>query len=439
MEKHKEERGQMKNNKILKYSAIFIGIFLLILGIGYGFANHYFSKLAIEREKLNNTIIIDPNQKETTTVIETESEPEPEKLGDVKIFIMGTDKGGYLTDSMLIVDADFDSDTVSMFSIPRDYRVTLTPKIQKLIGYYNENIKLTELHSYAKMANYKSPPSITASVTEELVGFKFDYIVLVNLQAFRDAVDAIGGVKVYVPRNFDYDDPKQDLYIHLKPGEQLLDGKTAEGLVRFRRSADGNDYSDFDRIEMQQYFLKEFVKKLISMEGVLNFQKIFSVVEKNVKTDATLNDALDLLSKANHLSMKRVYAHTLPGENEIIDDIFYLSPPPIKTLHRLVKTEIETDRAPTVNSKDYELIVLNGANKNKIAAKYAKILEDEGYTIKKIGNLTDANLEMTNKTRIFVPKEGLGKDLQTYFPLSEIIYDKDSENIKIVIGKLIKE
>ncbi len=427
----------MKNKSVMKYAAIFVGVFLIICAIGYGFANHYFNKLKIERETIDNTIIIDPNIEITTA--ETTAEPEPEELGDAKVFIMGTDGSGYLTDTMVIVDVDFDSDTVSMFSIPRDYRVSLSPETQKLIGHYHKNVKLTELHSYAKMADYKSPPSITASVTEDLVGLEFDHIVLVNLQAFRDAVDAVGGVKLYVPRNFDYDDPKQDLHIHLKPGEQLLDGKTAEGLVRFRRSNDGNDYSDFDRIELQQYFIKEFAKKLLSMEGALNYDKIFKVIEKNVKTDASLNDALQLLNKARKLSMERVYSHTLPGTDEIIEETYYLSPPSVNELHRIVQEEIDTDRAPTVDSKDYEIIVLNGAGKNKVASKYAEMMKKDGYTVKKIANVSNEVIDRTNKTRIFVPKEDLGKDLQKYFPLSEIILDEDSDDITIVIGKLIKE
>lgn len=55
----------------------------------------------------------------------------------------------------------------------------------------------------------------------------------IQIPAFKRLVDAVGGVEVYVPQNYHYDDPTQNLYIHLEKGTQLLNGKQAEGLVRF--------------------------------------------------------------------------------------------------------------------------------------------------------------------------------------------------------------
>ena len=77
-----------------------------------------------------------------------------------------------------------------------------------------------------------------------------------------DLVDLVEGVEFYVPRDMDYDDPYQDLHIHLKEGRQVLDGEKAMQLVRFR----GYDDGDIGRVAVQQDFLKALIKECLSLK-----------------------------------------------------------------------------------------------------------------------------------------------------------------------------
>ncbi len=58
-----------------------------------------------------------------------------------------------------------------------------------------------------------------------MTGLNIKYYVTIDTAALRHLVDAIGGVTFNVPINMDYDDSSQDLYIHLKAGEHLLNGE----------------------------------------------------------------------------------------------------------------------------------------------------------------------------------------------------------------------
>ncbi len=414
----------MYKGSVKKIILIFTITLITVLGVGYALANMYFSQLTVNRVTFERPVI--SNDASEITLEEREN-------NEVSILLLGTDESGFRTDSMLAVNIDFETQTVSMFSIPRDYRVDLTDDIKEMINHNSDYVKLTELHAYAKGAGYESPVSLTSAAAEEFLGFRFNHIVLFNLKAFNDIVDAVGGVEVNVPKRLYYQDPYQDLYIDLYPGVQLLDGKQAESLVRYRKDNSGDGYGDFNRMEVQQYVLKAFVKKLISAETAGRVNELFEIVKQNVITDADLNDVLYLLGRAREIDFNRLYSHTLPGTDASHQGKYYYDPPELEALHELVHEQIEKDKLPTTSSKDVDIVVLNGTGKNQMAAKYRDILAGNGYTISDIGTYYN---EHTMKTRIIVPKDGMGKDLQSYFDLSEIIVDPEAEGITIILGML---
>ena len=92
--------------------------------------------------------------------------------------------------------------------------------------------------------------------------------VKVSFEAFDYLVDSIGGIEYNVPINMDYDDPGQDLAIHLKAGPQKLNGKQAEGLVRFRK---GYDNQDIGRVESTaELLLNEFLKQVMNADTIFS-------------------------------------------------------------------------------------------------------------------------------------------------------------------------
>lgn len=162
---------------------------------------------------------------------------------------------GARADMILVARLDFDKNTISGLSIPRDTGVRmpdLDRRILKINGYYSV-----------------APPGqggewMRQAVEKVLPGVHIDRTMALNYDAFQELVDTVGGVPVVVPKGakgqgLQYDDYAGDLHIHLKPGRQSLDGKDAMGYVRFRHDTE----SDYGRQQRQKEFLASFKNQVL--------------------------------------------------------------------------------------------------------------------------------------------------------------------------------
>ena len=60
----------------------------------------------------------------------------------------------------------------------------------------------------------------TIEAVNKITGLNLKYYILVDTEALIKLVDQIGGLYFDVPIDMNYDDPTQDLYIHLSKGYQ---------------------------------------------------------------------------------------------------------------------------------------------------------------------------------------------------------------------------
>jgi|GEM_PF-112657 len=123
-----------------------------------------------------------------------------------------------------------------------------------------------------------------------LCGFEIDCYAVIDINAFASIVDTIGGVTFDVPVNMSYDDPAQNLSIHLSAGEQTLDGRQALGLVRFRQNNNGIGYGDLGRIETQQAFLKAAARQVLSLGNIPNIAAIIEILTQSTTTDLSASN-----------------------------------------------------------------------------------------------------------------------------------------------------
>ena len=152
------------------------------------------------------------------------------------------DNGG--SDTNILVAVDTVNGYVYGVSIPRDSKAIIGGKAHKINYAYN-----------------KGGTELLADTVSEQLGIPVDYTVSVNLKGFTALVDAIGGVDFDVPVNMDYEDPYQDLYIHISKGMHHLSGSEALKVVRFRK---GYATQDIGRMETQQKFLKAVAKQTLT-------------------------------------------------------------------------------------------------------------------------------------------------------------------------------
>ena len=246
----------------------------------------------------------DPNTEEDESALPTPT-PLVRKEGFYTFLLAATDEGGGNTDTIMVVGYDTANQEMGVVSIPRDTLVDRKiPKINSV--YASDGIDGLK------------------DVVSDLIGIPIDHYVTVNLNGFQRLVNAVGGVDFYVPCDMNYDDPTQNLHIHLNAGLQDIDGDKAMQLLRWRKNSDayGNVYGgypngDLGRIETQQAFLKEVVRKCLQPDVLLsNLMDYISIFQKNVTTDLSVgNLAYFGKSAIGRLDMDSVEFVTLPNQS----------------------------------------------------------------------------------------------------------------------------
>ena len=243
--------------------------------------------------------------KPLNTVFFGEKSTKPDFIQDV--LIAGTDADGYRTDLILLCRYNVTENKVSVLQIPRDTRIEKTNRHDKKIN-----------SSYSTAEKEQT----LCNEIEMLTGIKPDKHVIVSFKAFREIIDAIGGVTVDVPMRMDYDDPFQNLNIDLYPGTQVLNGRQAEMFMRFRYNNDGTGYpnGDIDRIAAQKKLYESVIDAVISGKTILKVPKILSILTSNVKTNFTGEDIIRYMGRIPSFKMENINILSLPGEGAYADD-----------------------------------------------------------------------------------------------------------------------
>ena len=116
-----------------------------------------------------------------------------------------------------------------------------------------------------------------------------------------------------------YVDKAGELYIDIKKGEQILDGRNAMYYVRYRRYVDG----DIGRIKKQQKFIKAILKKIKDFGIIWKIPSIIQEIYKNIKTDLGIKDLMSVVNRFREFDINNVEVDTLPGEGKYIDKVSY--------------------------------------------------------------------------------------------------------------------
>lgn len=227
-----------------------------------------------------------------------EPPPPPERKGDwyQTFLLLGTDDGNGNADTIMVVSFDTKNSKVGVISIPRDTLVDEPRKVKKINGAYG-------------IGGVKE---LKAEVSE-LVGFPVDHSIKVDIAAFVDLVNELGGVDFYVPCDMFHNDGA-GFIIDLKEGQQTLDGSEALQLVRYR----GYASADLGRIQTQQNFLIAMAKQILKASNLSKIDEFARIFDRYVETDLSLTDIIYFASQALYLDFSEdVTFATLPGDGEV--------------------------------------------------------------------------------------------------------------------------
>lgn len=212
------------------------------------------------------------------------------------ILVAGQDRTTGLCDVLMLISVDRANGRTALLSLPRD-----------TFAAYNDG-------SYCKLNGAMQAlggMDGLCSFLEESMGIAVDRYLLMDPDALRVAVDAIGGVEVTLSEPMNYEDPAQGLSIHLPVGTQTLDGRSAEQFVRFRA-----DYAkgDLGRIDAQKLFLVSCLRSFRTKATLPVLLKLATMVPEHTETNLSLHELVSLAKTALATDSDRVTFFTLPGK-----------------------------------------------------------------------------------------------------------------------------
>ena len=272
-------------------------------------------------------------------------------IGRLNVLILGESvipgEDYKLTDSIMVASYNPQTQQASLLSIPRDTYVGKKDKNTATQNY---------LASYKINTVYRNGTNIpeTIECVNNVTGLNLEKYILIDTDAIIDVVDAIGGVTFNVPIDMDYDDPTQDLHIHLKAGEQLIDGEKAEQLLRFRHNNDGTSYpveygdNDIGRMRTQREFILVTAKQLLKIENVTKVLNLMDIVFKNVKTNLDMETLKYYIPYIFKFNTSNIVSDTLPGTPEKCNGIWIYTVN--KTQAKQVVDDLFTDKE--INSEE---------------------------------------------------------------------------------------
>ncbi len=276
-----------RNGRIIRAIVILV---CLIAAAGYGFTYYFLNSISVKGG--------------------AEGYPVPERR--VNVAVMGVANG--LADSIMLCSFDPKDGALDVVSIPRDTYV------ERKGHKTSANNKINSSYGRGGADN------VVKSV-EALTGVPVHYYVKVDYKAVKAIVDAIGGIKVTVPMDMNYDDPVDGLHIHFKKGQVVSSGEDIIKLLRYRKNNKGGGYKEGDlgRVKTQQDVVKLGVEKVLKGNIVANFLKLQGPIQENVETNMSPKQMMFYITKAQKIKRENISFQTIPGRADSINHLsFYV-------------------------------------------------------------------------------------------------------------------
>lgn len=228
----------------------------------------------------------------------------------VNVLVIGVANG--LADSLMLASFNPKDKDVQIFSIPRD------------TYYHRKGHNATAKRKINASYGNGHADGVVESV-EGLTGVPINYYVQIDYKAVESVVDAVGGIKVTVPRKMNYDDPVDDLHIHFEEGQVISKGSDIVKILRWRKNNKGGGYpeGDLGRIKMQQEVVKLGIQKVIKGNLVMNFMKLQKPIQDNVITNMTPKQMMFYITKASGVKSDNISLTTLPGASKNINGLSF--------------------------------------------------------------------------------------------------------------------
>jgi LCP family protein required for cell wall assembly len=336
----------------------------------------------------------DPEVKKAEQVLQAPSPGQPTTgliVGYDKRY--GEDGDPGRSDTIMLLRANPDNDTLTLLSFPRDLEVDHPG----CAGHPPWHDRINTAYAYCG-------PSGVVKTVQALTGIRPNYLLVVNFRAFKQIVNKVGGVYVDVDRRYFNDNSGYEenyATINLQPGYQKLTGGAALDYARFRHTD-----SDLHRIARQQQFVKALKQQIQSSFSVFKLPGIINTIVDNVEVgrggkkkldvDTVLGYARFLYDlPSGHFYQARISGLTGSATLEASTDSIqaavrnFLQPDVEAATKATAAASGGKAASPSLSPKDVTIEVVNGNGIEGSASEAAAELAARGYQATSAGNALD--------------------------------------------------
>ncbi len=244
----------------------------------------------------------------TATTVMTDGSRPHALDATFNILLLGSDQRpgehAWRTDTIMIAAVDWEHDRIGVLSIPRDLWVDIP-------GYGESRINMADFVGEKEIKYPGGGPALLGRVISETLGIRTDRFARMNLLAFEQAIDTIGGVTVTLDCAFreatpDPNNPNQLLEVNFEPGSYHFDGHEARMYASYRYYT-----GDWDRSRRQQQVLLAIRQQALSFNIIPKIPSLWLTFKGAIQTDLGFKEIIDLATFGLRLDMKNVHGRVL--------------------------------------------------------------------------------------------------------------------------------
>ncbi|MCW2845072.1 MAG: cell envelope-related transcriptional attenuator [Nocardioides sp.] len=267
--------------------------------------------------------------------------------GRYNVLLVGGDSGagrwGLRPDSMTIASINEKTGSTVLIGLPRN--MANFPFVKGSVmreqfpdGFDCDGCYLNGVSTWAgdntELFPGSKTPGMDATIEaiEGITDLKINYWAMVNLEGFKDLVDAVGGVTLNVRQPIPVGGLGDDVTGYIQPGVRRLDGHDT---LWYARAREGSD--DYSRMARQKCVMNAMLKQISPQVAVRNFEQIAKASSAMISTNIPAGEVDRFMSLA--LKAKEQKISTL----SLVPPMINTADPDIKLIKKKVAQAIDRD------------------------------------------------------------------------------------------------
>ncbi len=228
-----------------------------------------------------------------------------------------------LADAIRIARVDFVTPKVTILTIPRDLWVEF-PEIKPKFASTLTHGKLNQAYFYGGpgMGYYDGPgggPGLLARTLAHNYGISVDHYAAVNMVAFENIIDAIGGIDLYLDQPWDgtpIDENTEDMG-YFPAGQHHMSGEEALRFARIRKR-----YSTIVRSDNQNLVMCAVMDKVLKPAIFKRIPRLIDALIGEIHTDLTPSQISQLACLLPNLNADNLHFIRFPDEMLVPGRVF---------------------------------------------------------------------------------------------------------------------